>query len=713
MFDFPDLSRLVRPHNILVVGGSQRPNSEGARLLENLAIHSQLSGELFVVNPSMRSDGEFKVWPTVAEVPPAPIDVALVMVRVSLVLDVLRDCAARKIPFAIVMSSGFAEAGPEGQAIEAEIAALCAATGMRVYGPNCPGLTNLRDRVGMTFSPAFKADISASAHAGTIGIVTQGGGAGRNILQGLSHGVGAALWLSAGNELDLGAPDFIAHMAMDPEIRVITVLLEGVKQGARLVAALDLARSRGKAVVILKVGRSEYGIRAAQSHTGSIAGAAEVNKAVFRQFGAIEVDDLDELVAVTRLLAAERRPASANLAIVTFSGGAAAMAADHTGIQGLRLAEFEPGTVARLRESLPSYAAVNNPVDVTSEALKTMDALVTCLGVVAEDPNVGAVLVPIPADYAQVTDGIAQAIVDALARASKPIIPVWMSRRLGAGYHLLEEQGLAPFTSLSKALSAIRKAVPRDARIDAASGRPEDKRDNVHAAPAEALHACNEATAKQMLREADIPVPQGTLAKSAAEAAAAAARLGFPVVMKVASAQILHKTEVNGVRLNIASAEQAAAAFTQIMEQVSALRPDATIDGVLVEKMFHASGREMLVGIHTDATYGRVMTVGLGGIFVELMKDVSHRVLPIQASDAHEMISELRYGAYLGEFRDRPAADINALTALLVQISNFAMAHPEVQEAEFNPVWVGPVGEGAFPLDALILTAPATNNKAD
>ncbi|MNN27482.1 hypothetical protein D3C81_1410200 [compost metagenome] len=210
-----------------------------------------------------------------------------------------------------------------------------------------------------------------------------------------------------------------------------------------------------------------------------------------------------------------------------------------------------------------------------------------------------------------------------------------------------------------------------------------------------------------MLREADIPVPAGILAGSAEEAAGIAARLGFPVAMKVASAQILHKTEVDGVRLGIGSQEQVAAAYAGILERVGALRPDARIDGVLVEKMFHDGGREMLVGIHTDEAFGRVMTVGLGGIFVELMKDVSHRVLPIRKADALEMIGELRYGAYLGEFRGHAPADVEALADLLGKISEFAMKHPEIREADFNPVWVGPKGEGAFALDALILSAPA------
>ncbi|MGB3431569.1 acetate--CoA ligase family protein [Achromobacter sp.] len=697
---FPDLSRLVRPRNAVVVLGSQRPNSEGARLLENLSLHSRMEGELFVVNPPMRGDGPFRCWPSIADLPEADIDVALIILRAAYVMDALRDCAARGIPYAIVMSSGFGEAGPEGRALEQQIAALCESTGLRVYGPNCPGLSNFRDRMGMTISPAFKTD----KNVGTIGIVTQGGGAGRNIVQGLSYGPGAALWLSAGNEVDLGAPDFIAHLARDPEIGVIAVLLEGIKDGKRLAAALDLARSHGKPVIILKIGRSEYGVRAAQSHTGSIAGTAEVNSAMFAQFGAIEAHDMDELVALARLAASGSVPTSDELAVVTFSGGAAAMAADQIGLQGLRLAQFAPETTEHLRASLPGYAAIANPVDVTAEALNSIEGLSSCLRTVAQDPNVGAVIVPIPADYGELTDGIAQAIIDAAAGASRPIIAVWMSRRLGSGFLRLEEHGLAPFLSLGSALAAVRKVTPRRMLPGAMVAAPA-----MSAASGEesgAAVACTEAAAKAMLREAGIAVPQGSLCRSPEETTAAAQALGFPVALKIVSAQILHKTEVGGVWLDVRTPGQAAEAHTRMVNQVQARRPDARIDGVLVEKMLHDTGREMLIAVRTDPMYGRVLTIGLGGIFVELLKDVAHRVLPIQPADVHDMLADLRHGAYLGQFRNLPPMDTDALVRLVIQLADFVSGRPDILEAEFNPVWVGPAGEGAWVLDALLLTSP-------
>ncbi|HVR54150.1 MAG TPA: acetate--CoA ligase family protein, partial [Pseudorhodoferax sp.] len=313
------------------------------------------------------------------------------------------------------------------------------------------------------------------------------------------------------------------------------------------------------------------------------------------------------------------------------------------------------------------------------------------------------------ADYAGATDALSQVIAELAPVTARPIVPVWMSRQLAPGFHVMENSGLAPFMSLSQAMAAVRKAL---GTVPNAEAPQSDHAASAVPATAPALVACNEASAKDLLKGAGIAVPQGVLALNAEAASAAAAELGCPVVMKVASAQILHKTEVGGVRLNIASAEQARTTFEDIVAQVSQRRPDARIDGVLVERMLDARGREMLVGIHTDPAFGRVMTVGLGGVFVELLKDVSHRVLPIRDEDARAMLGELRHAAYLGAFRDKSAADMEALVELLVRIPSFAMAHPDIEEAEFNPVWVGPEGQGAFALDALVLRRLATTSAA-
>jgi len=693
MKPFADLTRFVNPRNVAVVGASARESSQGRRLYDNLMLHSSVPGEVYAVNPAYQEIGGRPCWPSISALPEADIDVVLIMVNASLVLDALRQCAARGIPFAVVMTSGFSEAGEEGRRLEREIAELCEATGLHVYGPNCPGFVNVRDRLGMTFSPAFKDDLNT----GSIGLATQGGGLGRNLLQGLSHGQGVGLWFSAGNEVDLEIPDFIAHMANDPKISVIALLMEGVKDGRRLTAALELARARNKPVVVLKVGRSEAGVRAAQSHTASVAGTAAVNSAVFRQFGAIEVDDLDQLLAASRLLTRITPKSGNGLCIHTFSGGTAALAADIAGAAGLPMAVFAPETKAALRKLLPDFASIDNPVDTTADILRNPEASAACLRAICADPAVGTVLFPIPMDYGSITDGMAQAIATVAAETETLIVPVWMSRRLGGGFQLLETAGLLPFLSLSDAIAALSKAIPWK-RLERAAAAPA----HADAAPGQA-RMLSEAAAKAMLRAAGLPIPEGVVAASAEQAAHEAERLGFPVVMKVVSAQIAHKTEAGGVKLGIASAGAARAAYAAIHESVARHQPDAVIDGILVERMLPPGGREVLIGVHSDAAFGLVLTFGLGGIFVETIRDVAHRMVPLSRDDARALLREIRHADVLDGVRGQAPADLAALEDLVLRVSDFAWSHRDaLQEMELNPVWVGAAGQGAVPLDALI-----------
>ncbi len=687
---FPDLTRLVTPRSIAIIGASGREGSQGKRLYDNVVRHSPFAGAVYPVNPAYKEIAGAQCWPSVEAIPAGQIDLALVIVNAAAVLQTLRQCAARGIPFAIVMTSGFAEVGGEGAELEAQIAALCRSTGLHVYGPNCPGFVNIRDRLGFTFSPAFKDDLNA----GTIGLATQGGGLGRNVLQALSHGEGVGLWFSGGNEVDLGLPDFIAHMAQDPAIRVIAVLMEGIKDGRRLIDAFRLAQQAGKPVVMLKVGRSDYGVKAAQSHTASIAGSARVNSAVFAQYGVIEVDDLHELAAVSRLAAAGQRGAVKGLCIFTFSGGTAALAADIVGTAGLELVELQPASTAALQALLPAFASVSNPVDTTADILRDEKLTGECLRIVCADAAVGVVLFPIPMDYGPITQTMAQAI-DAVARSTDTVIvPVWMSRRLGAGFQALDSAGRMPFFSLTDAVGALKKVLPQR-RVPA-----------LHAAHTSASQALSEIDAKARLAQAGITVPGGCLARSEDQACAHAAQLSYPVVLKVVSSHITHKTEVGGVKLGIASDEQLRTAYREIQASVAAQRPDAVVDGILVEKMFPAGGREVLVGVHRDQAFGPILSFGLGGIFVEVLKDVTHRALPITRADAQAMVREIRAFPLLAGVRGQPPADLEALETLLLKVSDFAVAMGDgLQELDLNPVWVGNAGQGAFPLDALLVTA--------
>jgi len=695
---FVDLSRFVNPRNIAVVGASGRDGSQGRRLFDNLVLHSAPQGTVYPVNPAYEAIGALQCWPSLRKLPECQIDVALIIVNASQVLESLRQCVERGIPFAIVMTSGFAEAGEEGQALERSIEELCSRTGLHVYGPNCPGFVNLRDRLGMTFSPAYKDDLNS----GGIGLATQGGGLGRNLLQGLSFGQGVGLWFSAGNEVDLEIPDFIAYMANDPQTRVIALLMEGVKDGRRLTAALELARQRNKPVVVLKIGRSEAGVRAAQSHTASVAGSAAVNAAIFRQFGAIEVDDLDELLSVAQLLARPAPRPGSGLCVFTFSGGTAALAADIAGASGLPFASFSQATTAALKALLPTFANIANPVDTTADILRSPDLTSKCLRIVCDDPDVGVVLFPIPMDYGEVTDAMARTIVDVAAAAAVGgtlVVPVWMSRRMSGGFQTLEKAGLLPFLSLTSAISALSKSLAW--RAEPALGATKPVSAEKVTSPTRRM--VNEAAAKAMLREAGFLIPDGLIARSEQEAALHATHIGFPVVMKVISEQVPHKTEAGGVQLNLGSAQAVAAAFNSIRNAVEQHAPDAVIEGMLVETMLPAGGREVLIGVHRDDAFGLVLTFGLGGIFVETIRDVVHRMIPVSREQVRAMVREIGYFGILEGVRGQPPADLHALEELIFHTSEFAWSHrATLGELELNPVWVGTIGQGALPLDALI-----------
>ncbi|MGJ7522577.1 acetate--CoA ligase family protein [Variovorax sp. LT1P1] len=695
-----DLSRLIRPRSIALVGASDREGSIGERTLTNLVTHSAFDGEVYLVNPSKPEIRGQRCWPSVASLPATP-DVAVVAVPASGVLTVIEECAARGVAFAVILSSGFGEAGAEGEREQHRMKEIAERGGLRLYGPNCPGLTNVNGRLGLTFSPSFPHDLTP----GPIGLATQGGGLGRNVMQAMERGIGIGLWASTGNEVDLQVADFIHYMAEAPDIKVIVTLLEGIKDGPRFVAAVQRAAANGKPVIGLKVGKSEYGRRAAQSHTASLTGSAEVNSAVFRQFGVIEVDDIDELVDTAWLFARAMPGAQDALGIYCSSGGTAALTADAVGSAGLTLAAFTAETTEVLRAKLPAYAAIGNPVDTTAMVLSDKTVVETTLGCVANDPNLALTIVPIALDYGETTTRLADNIINAQKGCAAPIVPIWMSDRLGEGYQKLVAEGFAPPRSVGKAISAIGRWVEYG-RWQRANAGAEPLALAPLAAPLGdgTTRSLSEAQAKARLREAGIALLPHALARSAEEARALADGMGYPVVAKIASEQIVHKSDVGGVQVGLQDDAQVEAAWRQIMASVLAHQPGATIDGLLIEKMAPRDGVELMIGVTRDPVFGHVMTFGLGGIYVEIFRDVTRRLLPIGARDAAAMVREMRSFALLDGARGRPKADVAALEALLVRVSDFVVRHADrLEEMDLNPVWVGAAGEGAMPLDAVII----------
>ncbi|WP_228389393.1 acetate--CoA ligase family protein [Cumulibacter manganitolerans] len=698
-----NLTRLFRPTSIAIIGASARPESLGGRVMSNLIEYSDYDGELYLVNQRGGEIAGKTCFTSAAEIN-APIDVAVVVIPSQHVIAALRDCAAAGCTFAIVLSSGFGETGEDGQRAQHEMRRIADESGMRIVGPNCPGLTNLVDGIGMTFSPGHRHD----NFPGPLGLATQGGGLGRNLLQSGFRGGGAAMWASVGNAVDLDVPDIIEYFTQDTRVLVIAALLEGINDGPALVAALRSAAEADKPVVALKVGRSEYGVRAVQSHTAALAGSAAVNSAVLAQYGAIEVDDVDELVDVSWLLSRAKPSEQTRIAVWGASGGALSLAADLVGQAGLTMATFSPTTTAELEKLLPDFGSVDNPVDVTASVITDPEVLRT-LEIVANDPNVDLVLIPDPLDYGDSSIPISSGIAAAQKSVSTPIVPVWMSDGRGPGFQILAEARLCPPRSLTKAISAIQRWAAHG-RWRATYGGAVPATKPAVCAPRRGapLDLRTEPKAKAWLAEHGISVPSGVLVGEGMSAREAVAELGGRLVAKVVSADIAHKSDVGGVIVGVDGPNDADAARDKILENVRRLAPDRPIEGVLFEQMIGGDALEMIVGVHRDPVFGHVITVGAGGVLVEFLADVSSRLLPIDERVARDMVDSLSMRPVLDGPRGARPRDIDALIDLLVRISDLVESSADqIEEIDLNPVLVRPAGEGIVVLDALVVPSGA------
>jgi len=697
-----DLSLLVAPRSVALVGASENKMSIGGRALENLLDFSDFKGEIYPINPTRDTVRGLRAYPSISALP-ASVDLAVLAISAASVLEVLEECGAKGIKFAIVLSAGFGEVGQEGKQAEVRMREICTRTGMRIYGPNCPGLNNIKDRIGFSFSPAWRLD----QLPGVIGVATQGGGLGRTCMQSMERGIGIGLWLSAGNEADLEVSDFIHHMAADPQIKVIATILEGVRDGAKFIAAARTAARHGKPIVVVKVGRSEEGAKAAASHTASIAGSAEVNEAVFRQLGIVLTDDVDELMDTAALFARRLPRGDEKAAIYADSGGSAALMADQLGLAGVEMAKFTSATAGNLAALLPSYASQVNPVDTTAEILARPELREQVLQVIADDANVDIVISPIPYEYGLATQNFADAVVAVGRKSDKLMLGVWMSDRLGEGYRTLVEGGIAPQRSVSRVGKILRNWIGWGRWWREQSWRDWNPPQWVCAQPPRRLTLTEDA-AKRLLAEHGLRVPMGGVAKTERDALELASRIGYPVVAKISSADIIHKSDVGGVEVGLRDAGQLSQAWVRIHERVRSALPSARLEGLLVEQMAPVDGHEVVIGVHRDPVWGHVITFGIGGLLIELIRDVSRRLLPLTRQQAESMVGEIRCYPILAGYRGKPPADLDALYSLLLAVSDFvSVNHAAVEELELNPVRVATGGHGALVLDAvLVLNTP-------
>lgn len=697
---FDDLAGLTHPRSVMVVGASTTPGTLGHTTVLNVLEHSDFSGEVYLVNPK---GGELlgkTLHRHVGEVPVQGIDVALLLVPAESAIATLTACAAQGVRYAIVFTGGFAELGEAGRSVEAEMRVLAERTGMRIYGPNCAGMTMLAPRLGLTFSTEFRND-GRSGALSRIGLVTQGGGLGRSLMQGDERGVRFSRWFSTGNEVDLDSADFIHWLAHDPGTDLICTVMEGIHDGARFVAAAQAARRAGKPLIALKIGRSDFGKKAAQSHTASLAGEDVVNDAVFSQYGVIRVEDLDELLDVASLMSRVGVRNLQRVCVYSSSGGAGVLSADKVGEAGLAMATLSEATVAEMAKHAPSYAALSNPVDLTTKALVDPELARRCLTPLFADPGVDVVLYPITSNYAASTEGLVRNMLEVARTGTKAFVPVWMSSRRGPAHDLLVQEGFAPIYSLRNATLALRRCTAHAQQAGADEEPGAAMASLLSFAPAVPLPS-NETEAKALLAQHGVRAPQEAQAGTAEEAAAQARSIGFPVALKLVADGVLHKSEIGGVALHLRNAEQVREAFERILANARRhLVPPQAIRGVLVSEMV-TNGVEMLVGIHRDAVFGPVLSVGAGGVWVEVEADVARCHLPASRAVLERALDKTRMAQRLASHRGLPARDRAALLDAMQRMATLFLALGDgVQSLEVNPLVVLDDGQGVVALDAV------------
>jgi acyl-CoA synthetase (NDP forming) len=693
------LAALLAPASVAIFGASNDPTRISGRSLRYFR-EAGFKGGLYPINPMRDQVQGRTAYPDIAAVP-GPVECAVIAVPANLAIEAMEACVRKGVRAVVMFTAGFAEIGEEGRAMQARITEIAQEGGIRLCGPNCLGLFNMR--IGHT--PTFSSFLEEGpTPAGPLGMVTQSGAFGTHLLALTARrGIQVGVWLSTGNEADVSVADGISFMADDPQTTAIACYVEAIKDGAAFGEAVARARANGKPVICMKVGASSVGAAAAASHTASLAGSDAVYDAALRQLGVERAKTPEDLVNIAYACTRGRLPSSRRLAVMTMSGGAGVLMADAAEEEGLELTPLAPESQQEVLSWVP-FAAPRNPVDVTAQALNDPSILDKGFDLLLGKEKFPAMVgfFTTWASSPQMAEPLFQAVSAAAARypeayfALSAIATPEMQRRYeAAGVGLYEDPWRAVQSIAAATRCAERLRTPPRAPPPVPQGLPSLPR-----------RAIAEHEAKRILAAAGVPVLTEILATSAAEAAAAAASVGERLVLKIVSPQITHKTEVGGVMLDV-DAGEVGDAYERLVARVQARTTGATIEGVLVSPMVRG-GVEMILGVQNDSVFGPVVMLGLGGIFVEVLRDVTFRIAPFGEEEARRMIGELRGAAMLHGARGQPPCDIDALATALSNLSLFAAAKTaEFTSIDVNPLLVRAKGEGAAALDALIVTPEA------
>lgn len=705
------LDPLFRPESVAVIGASRSPGTIGYQIVDNLVRHG-FQGVVYPVNPKARSVHSFPAFPSISDVP-GQVDMAVVVVPKEFVLKVVDECGEKGVKVVVVISAGFREVGGEGLGREEVLLSIIQKHGMRLVGPNCMGIMNTAEEISInaTFAPNMPP-------SGATSFLSQSGALGVTILDYASeYGIGIRQFVSIGNKPDVSGNDLLEYWENEPGTRLILMYLESFGNPKHFI---PIARrvSRKKPIAVVKSGRTKAGARAASSHTGALAGTDLAMDDLLAQCGVLRAESIEELFDMAMAFEDLQSPRGNRVAIVTNAGGPGIIIADACESAGLEVVELGSDTQARLRGIFPAEASVRNPVDMIASA--TGESYEIALRIVLEDPGIDAAIAafvpPLGIKQADIASSIASAV---RGKREKPVLAVLMGREgLPQGIAELDEAGVPAYRfpeSAARALAAMHRhriwadrPLLEPQHFDVDSEEVQTILSDVRASGRTQL---SEIEALRVLQAYGIPTVPYRVATTEAEAIEAAQEVGFPVVLKILSPDVVHKTDVGGVRVDLRSPSEVAEGYRTITSSVLDKNPDARITGILVEQ-YLKEGREVIIGMSTDPQFGPVLMFGLGGIYVETLKDVAFRVHPVTRSDAEEMVRNVRGFPLLEGVRGEAGADLDTLAETIQRVSQLVGDHEEISELDINPFMA--LESGGIALDARIalvgeLSVPSTS----
>jgi len=699
-----DLQSFFSPKGVALIGASPVSTKLSYGILENMTRYNY-QGRIYPVNPNYSEILNLVCYPDISKVPD-PVELAVVILPANATPEILEACGKRGVKAVIIISGGFKEVGAEGALLEEKCLDIARQYEMRLIGPNCVGTMDLFSGLNTTF-------INGMPERGGIGFLSQSGAVCGGIVDYISgKGVGFSHFISLGNEADVTETDIIEYLGNDPHARVIAAYVEAIRDGRRFIDVASRV-TRKKPVILLKAGRSEAGARAVSSHTGSLAGSYAAYQAAFRQSGVIEADSLSELFDIAVALDYQPLPGGNRTVILTNAGGPAALASDYLSRNGLVLDDLEPKTKEALRKVLMPAAQVANPVDMLGGASPQEYGM--SLKTILEDGKVDAVVaVNVPTSLVNPVE-IASAIGEAASHSPKPVVACMVgdksigeARRVFHQYHI----PMAVFPeNIGGVLGAMNqyanwRKTELDKSVRLADIDNQKAKDILSLVKSDisrhSITGLGEAATRPLFQAYGIPVVGGDVARNEDEAIEIADHVGYPVAMKIVSPDILHKSDVGGIVLNLTNPSDVRETYQNLLGHIRQVKPDAKIEGVLIEKMA-PKGSEVIIGMRRDPNFGPLMMFGFGGVFVELFKDVGFCVAPLSRQDALKMITQTKAGKMLGGLSGQKPMDIDAVVDCILRLSQLALDHEEISEVEVNPLLVLPEGKGALALDGRVI----------